>query len=190
MPLKKLINLKDLTRKLKPLLKEYDLLKDIIVFGSFVKEKTEPKDIDLALLVSKTDEKIIENIKNKINLLIKDLKIDSVALSIADIYNKVWLSLLNEGYSIKREDFLYNIYKIQPLVLYKYSIKSLTNVQKVQFSRGLNKILKDINAIKLSRTIILIPISYSEMFEEFLNTWKIKYETKKYELLPELVKNI
>ncbi|MEW6062924.1 MAG: nucleotidyltransferase domain-containing protein [Nanoarchaeota archaeon] len=187
---KRLIQLKDLTRKLKPLLKKYDVLEDIIIFGSFVKEKIEPKDIDIALFVSKIDEKLIENIKNEIIPLIKNLKIDFTILSIKQIYSGVWLSLLKEGYSIGKENFLYKIYKIQPLIMYKYNLSSLTAIQKVQFSRGLNKILKDTTGIKLSRTIILIPISYSEMFEEFLKTWKIEYETKKYELLPELIKSI
>lgn len=138
----------------------------------------------------KTDLKVIEIIKRKIDSLIKGLKVDYSVVSVEEIYNSIWLVLLKEGYSIRKNKFLYEIYNVKPLVMYKYNLKSLTNVQKVQFSRGLNRTLKDMNGVKLSRVIVLIPISFSERFEEFLKIWNIKYETRKYELMSELIKDI
>jgi len=188
MLLKNSLELKDLTKKSKPLLKKYDILEDIIFFGSFVKEKTRPKDIDIALLVSKKDERKINKIIKDIQKIIKNIKIDFVSLSIKDVYSSVWLSVIKEGYSVSKENFFHKIYGVQPSILYKYNLTSLTNVKKVQFDRGLNKILKHLEGVRLTRTIVIIPLQRSESFEEFLKTWEIEYETSRYELLPELVK--
>ena len=178
--------MKDLAKKLKALLKKYEILEDIIFFGSFVKGKSKPKDIDIALLVhekGKTD--IIED--DILKLL--DKKIDFTVLSIKDIYSSVWLSLLKEGYSVLKNKYLHELYDVTPCILYKYSLKTLTPVQKVQFDRGLNKILKEVKGTRLIRTVVIIPLSESGKFEAFLKTWKMEYETQRYELIPELVKS-
>jgi len=70
MQLERLTVLKTLVKKLNPLLKKYENLKDLIVFGSFVKSKIKPKDIDVAVLL---------NNKIKLKQIEKDLlKIEGV----------------------------------------------------------------------------------------------------------------
>lgn len=179
------MELKDLAKKLKPLLKKYESLEDIIFFGSFVKGKAEPEDIDIALLMHEKNE--TDNIEQGIIEIINK-KIDFSVLSIKDIYSSVWLSLLKEGFSVSKEKYLYELYDVQPVMLYKYSLKSLTLVQKVQFDRGLDKLLEEVGGTRLVRTVVLIPLSESGKFEMFLKTWKIEYETQRYELMPKMAK--
>lgn len=167
-------------------MKKYKNLQDIIFFGSFVKAKAEPGDIDIALLVH--EKKETDGIEQDILRAI-DKKIDFTPLSIKDIYSSVWLSLLKEGWSVARNKYLHELYDVKPSVLYKYSLKLLTPVQKVQFDRGLNKILKETAGTRLVRTIALIPLTESGKFESFLKTWGIEYETQRYELLPKSVKS-
>ena len=168
-------------------MRRYDVLEDIIFFGSFVKEKAAPKDVDIALLMSKKDEKKIELITKEISAIIS-ARIDFTIISISEIYSSVWISLLKEGYSVKNEEYIANVYDIKPIILYKYSIKSLNPVEKVQFDRGLNQVLKETDGKRLVRTVVLMPLQKSEEFEAFLRTWEIEYETRRYELLPELLK--
>ncbi len=168
------------------MLKKYRI-QDIIIFGSAVKGKTVPGDIDAALLVKEKNEKTIEAVKDEFGKII-DYKIDFVVLSIEDIYSPVWLSILKEGFSVAKGKFLHEIYGIEPSVLFKYGLKSLDRVKKVQFARGLNEILKDTKGTRLLRTIVLIPLKNSLRFEDFLKTWGLEYETKRYELLPEIQK--
>ena len=179
--------MKNWTEKLKPLLRKYSILEDIIFFGSFVKEKATPKDIDIALLVIKKDDKTIGHITKEISRVIESTKLDFAVISIKEIYSNIWITLLKEGYSVKKEEYLNNIYNIKPVILYKYSIKSLNPVQKVQFDRGLNRVLKEIDGKRLVRTVVIVPLQKAEEFEDFLKTWKMEYETRRYELLPELV---
>lgn len=169
-------------------MKKYNLLEDIVIFGSFVREKTSPKDIDIAFLVHKKDEHTLEKIELEIKKLI-ELKIDTITLTIKDVYSPVWLSIILEGWSVRQGEFLPVLYGTRAKILYKYSIKMLNPVQKVQFDRGLKKLLEDLEGIRLIRTIVLIPLQKSEQFEEFLQTWKIEFETQRYTLLPEYQKS-
>lgn len=177
--------LKKLSQKLKQLLPNYKLIEDIIIFGSLVREKTHPKDVDIALLVHERDEEQLEKIEKELRSLLEGFKIDITILTVKEVYSPLWLSIMKEGYSVSNEEFLPTLYGIKPEKLYKYSIKMLTPVQKVQFDRGMRKMIEDLSGIRLTRTVILIPFQKSKRFEEFLKTWKIEFETQRYELLPE-----
>ena len=69
----------------------------------------------------------------------------------------------------------------------KYSLKKLTNVQKVQFSRGLKNVLEKEGEI-ITRSVILVPITMKNAIRDFLETWKIYYDSREYELMPMLRK--
>jgi len=182
MELKKSIKLRIYLKRLRKLLNEHKTIEDIIIFGSIVKGSSEPKDLDVALLL-KTKEPV-RKIKESIRSIEKNADIKIVD----SIYNPLWVVLIREGFSIKKNKFLFDLYKLQPQVLYKYSLKKLNPVQKVQFTRGIKKILKDTKAKILSRSIVLVPINKKIEFDEFLNTWKLSYETQSYELFPILRK--
>ncbi len=168
--------------KLRELLNKYKIIEDIIVFGSIVKGSSEPKDLDVALLLK--NESDIKNIKDDIRQISKDADIEIID----SIYNPLWIVLIREGFSIRKNKFLSELYKIEPVVLYKYSLVKLTPVQKVQFTRGLKEVLKDAKAKILSRSIVLVPFDKKIEFDEFLSTWNLIYETQSYELFPILRK--
>jgi len=71
--------------------------------------------------------------------------------------------------------------------LYKYSLNKLNNVQKVQFERGIKKML-GAEGIYLTRSVILIPITKKNEAIEFFQNWGIYYESQEYELVPFLRK--
>lgn len=155
-------------------------IQDIIIFGSLVKGGT-PKDIDIALLV-REKEKIDVLLKKNIKELIPK-NIDLQVLDINSIHSPLWLTLIKEGFSVKKNKFLSVLYKIEPRVLYKYSLQKLTNVQKVQFERGIKNVLGTEGKI-LTRSVVLIPVQLKNRMMEFLKTWDIYYECQEYELVP------
>ncbi len=177
-----------LTPKLRKLLKNYKILEDIIIFGSFAREKSNPRDIDIALLVNQKNDSEIDDIENQLHKILPDLNVDIIIVSIKELYNPVWFSIMNEGFSILKNKFFRDIYGMKASRLYKYSIKKLNPVEKVQFDRGLKIILKKIDGIRLVRTVVLISMNKSEQFEEFLKTWGIEYETQRYDILPDHLK--
>lgn len=147
-----------------------------------MKGEIRPNDIDVALLIS--DESELGLIKEEIRAL--DYKVD---IEIVDsIYNKIWAVLMKEGFSIRKNQYLFEIYGLKPSVLYKYNLKKLNPIQKVQFTRGLKSFLNESKGEMLSRTIVLVPINYKNEMESLLDGWGIKYESKHYELFPFLRK--
>ena len=168
--------------KLRKLLNKYKTIDDVIVFGSIVKGSSEPKDLDVALVLKKEED--IAKIKEDIRNISKNADIELIN----SIYNTLWVVLMREGFSVRQNKFLFEIYKLEPVVLYKYSLKKLNPVQKVQFTRGLKKILADTKARILSRSIVLAPINKKIEFDEFLSTWNLTYESQSFELFPMLRK--
>ena len=152
------------------------------MFGSFVKGKLEPKDIDIALLMKSQAD--ITRIKDGIKSILMNADIEIID----SIYSPLWAVLIREGFSVRKNKFLFEIYGLEPVVLYKYSLKKLNPTQKVQFTRGIKKMLKDTRGKILSRTVVLVPLSKKIEFDEFLSTWNLFYETQSYELFPILRK--
>ncbi|MBU0459544.1 MAG: nucleotidyltransferase domain-containing protein [Nanoarchaeota archaeon] len=168
-------------KKLKPFLNQNII--DLIIFGSTVKGGR-ANDLDIAIVVK--DKKNIFETKEKIRNLFKK-EVDLEIVDIETIHSPLWLTLIKEGYSVKRKQLLSEIYRIKPVALYKYSLKELNNVQKVQFTRGIKKVLGD-DGVVLTRTVILVPLNLKNKVKELLETWDIQYDSRDYELLPLLRK--
>jgi len=180
---RRLLKIKKYQKILKKLLNKN--LIDIILFGSFVKGGS-IEDIDLALIIRERKE--VEDIKKKIKGFFNK-KVDIQVVDINSIHSLIWLTLIKEGFSIRKNEFLFEIYKIKPCVLYKYSLKKLNNVQKVQFERGVKKVLNK-EGIFLTKSVILVPITIKNEIIEFLKMWGVYYESQEYELLPLLRKEV
>lgn len=163
-------------KNLKNILKNYKEIKDIIIFGSFVKNKEEPKDIDIALIIEKKDINLISLLKKEIDTNVHI----SIITENEILTNPLTLILINEGYSITKGDYIKNLLKIKPMKLYSYNLTHLNNSSKTLFNISLKKTLKKINGEKISPGSVLIPMEQTGYFEEFLDAWEMKYKTKEW----------
>lgn len=164
---------------------KYKGLTDIFIFGSIVKGNDNPQDIDIALFFKcDTPKELIASIKKEVRTSINK----EVDIELLDIYSQLWLAVIKEGFSINKNKFMSEIYKTKPVVLYNYSLKKLNPTQKVQFTRGLDSIIRLTEGIKLTRSVVLIPLNNKIKFDEFLESWNMLYETKAFELMPVLRK--
>lgn len=169
-----------LKKSLKKLLVKYKEIQDFVIFGSLVKGKYTPKDIDVALVVDKKDISLVGEVKDQL----KNKNLDIEMIKPEEIYQtRLGLALISEGFSIKNNKFLREKLGISPMKIYTYGIKHLTQTKKVLFGRGLNQITEDTKGVKLGAGSIMIPIDQSSKFEDFLNTWNLKYKTKEYLVL-------
>jgi len=170
----------ELEKSLKKLLKRYKEIQDFIIFGSLVKGKYAPKDTDIAIVSEKKDISLVGEIKERLNL--KNLDIELIDPK--DIYQtRLGLNLIAEGFSIKDNKFLRQKLGLSPMKIYTYEIKNLTQTKKVFFGRGLNQIMEETRSVKLGAGSIMVPINESSKFEDFLDTWGLKYKTKEYLVL-------
>lgn len=170
--------MKQLAKKLRKLLNKNII--DLIVFGSFAKNKINPGDIDIAAIIRERFD--MGDLKRNLS------EIGNIHLQIVTLedYDKfIWITLIKEGYSVRHNRYLHEIYNIKPAVLFKYDLRKLTLSNKVMFERAI-KNFKNIQ--KLSNRVVLVPIRYSDEFKSFLRRWNIDIESSEYELLP-VVKN-
>lgn len=168
----------ELKKSLQKLLKKYEPIKDIIIFGSWVKGRDNPKDIDLAFIVEKRDWELISLIK-------KELSWEKIHIELIEAgemhFHTLFVNLLNEGYSIKKKNYLRNILGIKPMKLYVYNLKNLSNKsEKTLFGIALNKSLVKLKGEKVGAGAVLIPLEWTSYFEDFLGAWGLKYKTKEY----------
>ena len=166
--------MKNVARKLRPFLKIKGI-EDIIIFGSKSKGKIAPNDIDIAIISGSES----QDVKKRIKEIIPNADIQVVGIK--DMHKSIFLTLIKEGYSLKKDSYIHNLYNLSPVKLYKYDLKQLTQSKKVMFERGI-KTIKGIT--RLSNSVVLVPIENSAEFEEFLKNWNLDIDTKEYELIP------
>ncbi len=169
--------MKDIVKKLKPLLKNKEVI-DLIIFGSTAKGKTRPGDLDLAIVAAPDIDKLAFRAKVAARF---STSVHVQFMSLNDYDSFFLVTLIREGYSVKHDSYLSDLYKLKPMVLFKYDLRRLTASHKVLFSRGLSK-FKGIE--KIANRVVLVPTSMSGEFESFLRHWKIDLDSREYSLLP------
>src|SRR3989344_2972416 len=113
-------NLLKIKNKLKKYLADKEIV-DIIVFGSAIKGKVEPRDIDIAVIGNK-------KIEIQGDFHVSYLKTEDFFVNQPSIVT----TLLREGYSLKNKKPLSESLRFQSRALYRYELSSLSNSQKVK----------------------------------------------------------
>ncbi len=172
-----------LISKLKNICKDKKIM-DIILFGSYIKEKEKPKDVDVAIIFKEEDYNYID----KINLKIKDiiqrynLTAHIQPLLIDNLFKEpLYLTLLHEGYSIKNNNYISKNLKTESYILITYALKNLNYSKKTLFGyalkgrTGKKGLLDQLKGKTVGRNSILVPTNKLESIKDFLNSWQIKY---------------
>lgn len=177
---KKSFSLKTLKEDLKKLLKRYKEINDIYLFGSFVKGKFRPADIDIAVI---TDKKDFELLKRVIKELDKYPKLHIEMFMFSEIFTEpIWKSLLSEGFSIKKNKYLRELMDIDSGVLYNYDLRKLNHSEKTMFNRAFKEEIKITNSDHISAGTAITPIGQEKEFDDFLSRWE-KAKVKKKRIL-------
>ncbi|MBR9692149.1 nucleotidyltransferase domain-containing protein [Candidatus Woesearchaeota archaeon] len=165
---------------LRQLLKKYKDIEDFYIFGSFVKGKFKPSDIDVALITQEKDFKLLSSVLKEVKEY-HNLHIEMFLFK--EIFTEpVWKSLLSEGFSIKKNKYLRDLMDIKSGVLYKYSLKKMNRSEKTMFNRAFTEELKTTKGNSVSAGSVIIPIEKEKEFDDFLGCWE-KIEKKKWRIL-------
>jgi len=171
MRLKELPKIKN---KLKELINDKNVY-DVVLFGSSVKGKNIPRDIDIAII----SEKDVEDIKG----------FHVSRLNIRDFSKPVSLvkTLLREGYSLKKNMAFAEVYGFKNKCLFKYDLRGLSSSEKVKvvkFLRGKtgeSGLVLEKGGEWLNNQVFFSPVIFESIFERFFLNNKIKF--KKYFVL-------
>ena len=180
-----------LRRKLSELAREFKERNpdvwDILLYGSLVKGKEKPNDVDIAVILEEGDPFGVafqfKTALEEAGFSPEELDVKGFLLKeLFDENNLVSLALLIEGCSLLNGKFLHEILNAKGYTLFRFSYSSLPQNEKVRFIyslRGRRKeggILKKLNALELAPGIVLVPISATFEFKEFLSRWGLDYE--------------
>jgi len=168
---------------------------DIVLFGSSVKGKYKPKDVDI-ILVFKNKENL--DLEYEFRKIIKDLNPEVVSKTKESVFSpnfKARESYFLEGYSLVSNEKISEKYGFFSSVLFKYSLKNKSKSQRMLFyyalyGRGAQKgIIKEYDLVKFSESTILCPVEKSENLKAFFLQWEIEYNEFPV-LMPLRIKNI
>ncbi len=156
--------------KFKSYLKEKEIL-DIIIFGSAIKGKALPEDIDIAI-ISDTDIKV-----NIYGFHISVIKPKNFFVNPPSITT----TILKEGYSLKHNKFLSETYGFSNRVMFIYDLSGLNSSNKVKAVNVLRGKKRELGLVKenkgewLANRVFIIPVDCEKLFEKFFINFKIKF---------------
>lgn len=169
-------NLSKLKNKLKPFLRRKDVI-DIVLFGSVVKGKALPRDVDAAI-ISESD--IKPDIEGFHISLLKPLEFLRDPPTLAT-------TLLKEGYSLRTGRSFSENFRFKSKVLFIYNLTSLSNSEKVRMVNnlrgkdGAKGLVEEYGGEWLSNSVFISFLDNEYIFEQFFITNKVKF--KKFNIL-------
>jgi len=180
--------MKKLKRNLQNLLKKEKCLVDVYIFGSALKGKDEPKDIDLISLFRDKDYKLIEDInyeikkigdKLELNLHIEPLIVDDM------FSNRAHRNIIHEGFSIKNMKSVSSILNFDSFLIMRYELRDKKASDKVRFSYALfgrkkgEGVLAELKGRELGKGSILIPIGKEAVITSFFKQWDVAFKKQR-----------
>ncbi|MEK6893690.1 MAG: nucleotidyltransferase domain-containing protein [Nanoarchaeota archaeon] len=163
-------------------LKKEDIL-DIILFGSVIRGKDEPKDIDLIILYAfKNNINFSYELRKKLEK--EGFKVDITSISYKELLSPNFLGregILFEGFSFKLNKYLSAMFGFSGFMLFKYYLEGMNNSERMTFyytlhGRGKEKgILESFDSYKFSDNFIIAPVNNVEKISDFLERRKIKF---------------
>jgi len=180
---KKSWNLQKFKEKCRILLKNKNI-EDIIIFGSAVKGKENPPDVDICLIGEEITTVLIQEIEKRLQ---ETIEVHITKSRYRNLFEDVmlWKTLLHEGYSVKKQQYLAKLFQMQSFFLFTYNLQNLPITKKQIFSHALqgtktNKgILKQCNGEKIGKSAVLIPEEKAEEMRAFLETWNVVYGVRR-----------
>lgn len=159
---------------------------DVVLFGSFVRGKSLPNDVDLCILIKDQDEKKTLDLVDSLAQVLKDskFKFQINLLTSSDFMggNSLAKTLLNEGFSIKEEKKFAQTFGFKNQSLFTYSLKNFNASERVKLHYLLNGragtrgILKEIKGSLIGKGAIIVPTENEDFLKEIFDRWKVSYK--------------
>lgn len=174
------------------MLKNEKSLVDIFIFGSAVKNKKEPSDIDIVSLFRQRDYKIIEDINYQIKKEgdRQNLAVHIEPLIVDDILqSEAYRNIIHEGFSINHMKSVQSLLHFDSFLLLRYNLKNKTPSEKVMFSYALfgrekgKGVLGELKGMELGKGSIAVPVKKEVDILSFFKQWNVDIRKQRILLL-------
>jgi predicted nucleotidyltransferase len=157
---------------------------DIILFGSFAREKESPGDIDIAVVTASTCadvDKLEKIISTKVKL--------PVHISVLDVKtlfkHTLWKTIIHEGISLLDGKKISEKLGYKPYVLLWYNLSNLKPVDKVKFSHALfgrsgrRGLLDELGGVSIGKGVLLVPVNKEDEIRDLFFEWGLPFERRR-----------
>ncbi len=161
---------------------------DILLFGSAVKGKSNPHDIDLCIVFrNKVDLSIVKEAEDILRdkFHVSSLVVDNFFTNIHSLAKTV----LFEGKSILTDKTLTESLGLDSSLFFSYNLSKENNSKKVRFVYLLRGRGKDIGLVKrwggefISNNAFILPVAQDNEAQEVFNNWKVNFKRRRLLLM-------
>ncbi len=158
---------------------------DIVLFGSSVRGKQKPNDLDILILFKEKENLDISyELKKELEFLEIPLQIISKTyFSLRDNNFKAKEAYLSEGISLIKKQPIAESLGYSNFILFKYQLMDFNQSKRMQFQYALygrdkrSGIIQRLKLTKFADGAILSPLESADEVASFLNSWNIKYDS-------------
>lgn len=163
--------------------KHKDILIDIILFGSTVQGKKNPRDVDIVVVFHR--KKDLQRSYELRKVLEKAIgaKVDMISKTYEELFEASFTareSLLSEGYSLINKFFLSEGLGYKNRALFIYKLQGKTKSERMRFYHSLHGrtakgMLHKLKAVKYTDMVLLCPTESRDEMRTYLESWKIEF---------------
>lgn len=171
-------------KELKEICREKEVI-DVVLLGNNGKEKIIKIDLAIVFKDKKDDNQILLRVNKIFNK--KQIRVNVKSFLAGDLFkDPFYLSLIQEGFSIKENRFISKMLDVETLVLLTYDLKTLNHSKKTLFGyalkgrKGQKGFLDSLNGDVVGRNNVLVPTNRLDELREFFKTWQVKYFIQKF----------
>lgn len=165
---------------------------DVVLYGSMVRGKPAPRDIDIVILLcDRRDMRIAistalrRHLETELGTAGTTTSFDVKAIMLDELFDPSFTArtgILVEGKSLLTGKPFCERAGLNGGMIFTYSLEKLkTSSEKVRFTQALMGrgkragVIDAVGGIHISRACISVPVRFVTEFEEFLNAWKMEY---------------
>jgi len=159
---------------------------DVIIFGSSIRGKSAPSDLDLCILLQDTKENqsidMVSSLHNELDKFELKIQINILNSSSFIDGNTLAKTLLLEGFSVKNNEQFSKNFGLENKSTIIYSLKKFSPSRRVQFHYLLNGrygskgVLKELNGKMIAQGTISIDTFYEDKLKEIFDQWNVEYK--------------
>ena len=166
-----------LRNKLKGLILDKEVI-EIVVFGSAIKGKITPGDIDIAVIShEKPSPQLLAKIKKLEEFHVSMLTAKEFLIDSPSIVH----TLIREGYGLKNKKLISENFRFVGKALFTYNLVQFASSPKVKIvnilrgKKGEKGIVEKNGGEWLANQTFTVPLNAEKIFEEFFSNFKINY---------------
>ncbi len=164
--------------------KYHEKIIDLFLFGSTVKGKEKPNDLDILLVFKETNDlKLVQELRKLLESKTK-LKVEVTGKPYFELFKRTFVAreaVLTEAYSLINKISFSEGLGFKSMIMFNYKLKGKTKSERMRFyyslyGRGSIGMLERLKSVKYTDTIILCPVENLIKMREFLESWDLDFK--------------